>query len=153
MPVELILGLVAVIAIRIIAGMKIPAISPLLRGMWNLSCAITSLIPFFGWASRFIIADTAKEKKEKEDLIDIGDTMDGMVNAPWSSGYTPKSGSGFIQSGDMVRDSDGNSYRARREGHLVYLTRRDGTEVVVDTDMAEIDGKDSFDYSGIHFVK
>ena len=86
-------------------------------------------------------------------MINIGDTMDGMVNAPWSSGYTPKSGSGFIQSGDMIRDSDGNSYRARREGHLVYLTRRDGTEVVVDTDVAEIDGKDSFDYNGIHFVK
>ena len=153
MPVELILGLVVVIAIRIIAGMKIPAISPLLRGIWNLCFKITSFIPFFGWAAHFIIADTAKEKKEKEDMINIGDTMDGMVNAPWSSGYTPKSGSGFIQSGDMIRDSDGNSYRARREGHLVYLTRRDGTEVVVDTDVAEIDGKDSFDYNGIHFVK
>ena len=153
MPVELIVALVALVAIRIIAGMKIPGLSPLLRGIWNLSFKFSSLIPFFGWAAHFIIADTAKEKKEKEDLIDIGDTMDGMVNAPWSSGYTPKSGSGFIQSGDMVRDSDGNSYRARREGHLVYLTRRDGTEVVVDTDMAEIDGKDSFDYSGIHFVK
>lgn len=153
MPVELILGLVVVIAIRIIAGMKIPVLSPLLRGIWNLCFKITSFIPFFGWVSHFIIADTAKEKKEKEDLINIGDTMDGMVNAPWSSGYTPKSGSGFIQSGDMIRDSDGNSYCARREGHLVYLTRRDGTEVVVDTDVAEIDGKDSFDYNGIHFVK
>lgn len=153
MPVELIVALVALVAIRIIAGMKIPVLSPLLRGIWNLCFTISSFIPFFGWASHFIIADTAKEKKEKEDMINIGDTMDGMVNAPWSSGYTPKSGSGSIQSGDMIRDSDGNSYRARREGHLVYLTRRDGTEVVVDTDVAEIDGKDSFDYNGIHFVK
>ena len=153
MPVELIVALVAVVAIRIIAGMKIPVLSPLLRGIWNLCFKITSFSPFFGWVSHFIIADTAKEKKEKEDMINIGDTMDGMVNAPWSSGYPPKSGSGFIQSGDMIRDSDGNSYRARREGHLVYLTRRDGTEVVVDTDVAEIDGKDSFDYNGIHFVK
>ena len=68
MPVELIVALVAVVAIRIIAGMKIPTISPLLRGIWNLSCTITSLIPFFGWAAHFIIADTAKEKKEKEEM-------------------------------------------------------------------------------------
>ena len=51
----------------------------------------------------------------------------------------------------MFRDSDGNSYRARREGHLVYLTSSNGKEVVVDTDFADVDGKSSFTYDGVHF--
>ena len=153
MPIEVIIAIVAVIAWRIIAGLKISVLSPLLRGIWNLCFKFTSFIPFFGWAAHFIIADTAKEKKEKEELIEVGDTMDGMVNAPWSSGYTPNSGSGSIQTGDMFRDSDGNSYRARREGHLVYLTSSNGKEVVVDTDFADVDGKSSFTYDGVHFTR
>ena len=152
MPVEVIIALVAVIAWRIIAGLKIPVLSSLLRGIWNISFTLTSFIPFFGWAAHFIIADTAKEKKEKEELVEVGGTVDGMVNAPWSGGSTG-SGSGSIQTGDMFRDSDGNSYRARREGRLVYLTGSNGKEVVVDTDFADVDGKSSFTYDGVHFTR
>ena len=85
-------------------------------------------------------------------MIGVGESMDGMVNAPWS-GSSAGSGSGSIQTGDTFRDSNGNSYRARREGHLIYLTRNDGTEVVVDTDFADVDGASSFTVDGIHFTR
>ena len=152
MPIELIIGLVVIVAWRIIAGMRIPVLSAVLRAIWNLSFTVSSFIPFFGWAAHFIIADTAKEKQDKEEMISVGESMDGMVNAPWS-GSSAGSVSGSIQTGDTFRDSNGNSYRARREGHLLYLTRNDGTEVVVDTDFADVDGASSFTVNGIHFTK
>lgn len=153
MPVEVIIALVAVVAMRIIAGMKIPVLSPLLRGIWNICFKLTSFIPFFGWAAHFIIADTAKEKKEKEELIEVGDTVDGMVNAPWSGSYSAGSGSGSIQSGDILRDSDGNSYRARRDGRFIYLTSSNGKEVILDTDDANFDALSSFTIDGVHFTR
>ena len=62
MDIELIIGLVVIIAWRIIAGMKIPVLSPILRAIWNLSFTVSSFIPFFGWAANFIIADTEAEQ-------------------------------------------------------------------------------------------
>lgn len=152
MPTELIVGLVVILVWRILAGMKIPVLSALLRGIWNLCFTVSSFIPFFGWAAHFIIADTAAEKKNKDELIEVGDTMDGMVNAPWSDGYTPNSGKGSLQTGDVVRGSDGEDYRVRREGHLVYLEGRNGTKVV-DTDFADVDGQSSFSVDGTNFVR
>lgn len=149
MPVELIIGLVVIAVWRIIAGMRIPVLSALLRGIWNLCFTVSSFIPFFGWAAHFIIADTAKEKKDKQEMIKVGETADSLVSGAFGGG----SGGGSIQTGDTIRDSDGNSYRARREGHLVYLTRSDGSEVVVDTDFADIDGADSFTIDGKNFVR
>lgn len=149
MPVELIIGLVVIVVWRIIAGMRIPVLSALLRGIWNLSFTVSSFIPFFGWAAHFIIADTEKEKQDKEEMINIGETADSLVSDAFGGG----SSGGSIQTGDTLRDSDGNSYRARREGHLIYLTRNDGAEVVVDTDFAEVDGAGSFTVDGIHFVR
>lgn len=149
MPVELIIGLVVIAVWRIIAGMRIPVLSTLLRGIWNLCFKVSSFIPFFGWAAHFIIADTAKEKKEKAEFINVGETADSLVSGAFGGG----SGSGSIQTGDTIRDSNGNSYRARREGRLIYLTRRDGTEVVVDTDFADVDGAGSFTVDGINFVR
>lgn len=148
MPVELIIGLVVILVWRIIAGLRIPVLSSLLRGIWNLCFKFTSFIPFFGWAAHFIIADTTKEKREKADFVNIGETADSMVSGAFGGGS-----SSSIQTGDTLRDSNGNSYRARREGHLIYLTRRDGTEVVVDTDFADVDGAGSFTVDGINFVR
>lgn len=148
MPIEVIIAIVAVVCVRIIAGMKIPVLSPLLRGIWNISFKITSFIPFFGWLAHFIIADTAKEKKEKEEFVNIGETADSMVAGAFSGGK-----SGGYQTGDIIRDTSGNAYRVRREGHLVYLRGDDGKERVIDTDFADIDGKDSFTYDGTDYVK
>lgn len=149
MPVELIIGLVVIVAWRIIAGMRIPVLSTLLRAVWNLCFTVSSFIPFFGWAAHFIIADTAKEKMDKEEMIKVGETADSLVSDAFGGGSI----GGSVQTGDTFRDSNGNSYRARREGHLIYLTRNDGTEVVVDTDFADVDGASSFTVNGIHFTK
>ena len=62
MDIELIIGLVVIIAWRIIAGMKIPVLSPILRAIRNLSFTVSSFIPFFGWTANFIIADTETEQ-------------------------------------------------------------------------------------------
>lgn len=148
MPMEVIIAIVAVIAIRIIAGMKIPVLSPILRGIWNISFKFTSFIPFFGWVAHFIIADTAKEKKDKEEFINIGETMDSMV-----SGVFGGSGSGAYKTGDVIHDTDGNSYRVRREGNLVYLRGDDGKERVIDTDYTDVDGKDGFSSGGVNYVR
>lgn len=149
MPIEVIIAIAAVIAIRIIAGMKIPVLSPILRGIWNISFKITSFIPFFGWLSHFIIADTAKEKKEKKDFIDIGETADSLVADAFGGGAGGNSG---YKTGDFVY-SNGRQFRVRREGHLIYLQGEDGKERVIDNDIAEIDGKESFDYGGSHYTK
>lgn len=149
MPVELIIGLVVIAAWRIIAGMRIPVLSTLLRAVWNLCFTVSSFIPFFGWAAHFIIADTAKEKKDKQDMIKVGEAADSLVGGAFGGG----SSTGSIQTGDTLRDTNGNTYRARREGHLIYLTRRDGSEVVIDTDYANVDGANSFTANGINFVR
>ena len=148
MPIEVIIAIAAVIAIRIIAGMKIPVLSPILRGIWNISFKITSFIPFFGWLSHFIIADTAKEKKEKEDFIDIGETADSLVAGAFGGGAK-----GSFKTGDVIHDTDGNSYRVRREGNLVYLRGDDGKERVIDTDYTDVDGKDGFTSGGVDYVR
>ncbi len=149
MPIEVIIALVAVIAMRIIAGMKIPVLSPLLRAVWNISFKITSFIPFFGWLAHFIIADTAKEKKEKEELIEVGETVDSWV----SGAFGGSGGGGAYKNGDVIHDTDGNSYRVRREGNLVYLRGDDGKERVIDTDYTDVDGKDSFSSGGVDYVR
>lgn len=130
MPVEVIIAIVAVVAWRIIAGLRIPVLSALLRGIWNLCFKITSFIPFFGWCAHFIIADTAEEKQQKADFVEVGEGADSLVSGAFSGG-SEKNG---YQPGDIVYDRDGNAYRVRREGHLVYLRGEDGTERVVDTD-------------------
>lgn len=148
MPIEVIIAIVAVVTIRIIAGMKIPVLSPILRGIWNISFKITSFIPFFGWLAHFIIADTEKEKKEKKDFINIGETADSMVAGAFGGGAK-----GTFKTGDVIHDTDGNSYRVRREGHLVYLQGHNGKERVIDTDFADVDGKDSFSCDGVDYVR
>lgn len=148
MPIEVIIAIVAVIAIRIIAGMKIPVLSPILRGIWNVSFKITSFIPFFGWLANFIIADTAKEKKDKEEFINIGETADSLVASAFGGGAK-----GAIKTGDVIYDTDGNSYRVRREGNLVYLQGGDGKERVIDTDYTDVDGKDGFTSGGVDYVR
>ena len=147
MPIELVIGLAAILVWRILAGMKIPVISTLLRGIWNLCFTVSSFIPFFGWAAHFIIADTKAEKKSKDEMIQVGKTMDSMVSGAFGGGS-----SGGYQTGDVVH-SNGQTYRVRREGHLVYLCGEDGSERVVDTDFADIDGKDGFTYDGVRYTK
>ena len=148
MPIEVIIAIAAVIAIRIIAGMKIPVLSPILRGIWNISFKITSFIPFFGWLANFIIADTAKEKKDKEEFINIGETADSLVAGAFGGGSK-----GAFKTGDVIHDTDGNSYRVRREGHLVYLRGDDGKERVIDTDYTDVDGNDGFTSGGVDYVR
>lgn len=149
MDIELIIGLVVIVAWRIIAGMKIPVLSPILRAIWNLSFTVSSFIPFFGWAANFIIADTEEEQRQKEDMIEVGETADSLV----SDAFGGSGSTGGYQTGDTVRDSSGNTYRVRREGHLVYLTGDNGAERVIDTDFADIDGQSSFTYDGVHYTK
>ena len=62
-------------------------------------------------------------------------------------------GKGGYQTGDVIHDTDGNSYRVRREGHLVYLRGDDGTEKLIDTDFTDIDGKDGFTVDGVDYVR
>lgn len=86
MPVEVIIAIVAVVAWRIIAGLRIPVLSALLRGIWNLCFKITSFIPFFGWCAHFIIADTAEEKQQKADFVEVGEGADSLVSGAFSGG-------------------------------------------------------------------
>lgn len=149
MEIELIIALVVIVVWRIIAGMKVPVLSPVLRAIWNISFTFSSFIPFFGWAANFIIADTEEEQRQKEDMIDIGETADSLV----SDAFGGAGSTGGYQTGDTVRDSNGTAYRVRREGHLVYLSGDDGSEKVIDTDFADIDDKSSFTYDGVHYTK
>ena len=149
MPVELIIAIVVIVAWRIVAGMKVPVLSPILRALWNLSFTVSSFIPFFGWAANFIIADTEEELRQKEDMIEVGETVDDLVSDAFGGG----SSTGGYQTGDIVRDNSGNTYRVRREGHLVYLTGSNGAEKVIDTDFADIDDQSSFTYDGVHYTK
>ena len=147
MPVELIIGLVAIVAWRILAGMKIPVISTLLRAIWNLCFTVSSFIPFFGWAARFIIADTKEEQQSKEAMIEVGEAADSLVADAFGG-----ASSGSYQTGDIIH-GDGQAYRVRREGHLIYLCGEDGSEKVIDTDFADIDGQSSFIYDGVNYTK
>ena len=88
MPTELIIGLVAIAVWRILAGMKIPVISALLRGIWNLCFTVSSFIPFFGWAAHFIIADTKEEKKHNKEMVDVGETADSLVSVAFGGSST-----------------------------------------------------------------
>ena len=149
MPTGLIIGLIVIVVWRIIAGMKIPVLSTILRAIWNLSFTVSSFIPFFGWAAHFIIADTKEEKAQKKAMVEVGENADSLVSGAFGGG---NAGGGY-QTGDYIRDTDGNSYRVRREGHLVYLTGDNGVEKVIDTDFADIDGETSFSYDGVNYVK
>ena len=75
-------GIIAIlifVAIGILARLRIPVLSAILRAWWNISFTIAAFIPFCGWMSNFIIATDDDEKKQKEDLVDIGRETDGAA--------------------------------------------------------------------------
>ena len=71
-----IIAIVIVVAIGILARLRIPFLSAILRAWWNISFTIAAFIPFCGWMSRFIIATDEEEKKNKEELVGIGEKND-----------------------------------------------------------------------------
>jgi hypothetical protein len=135
MPVELIIGLVAIVAWRIIAGMKIPVISAVLRAIWNLSFTVSSFIPFFGWAAYFIIADTEEEKKNKEEMIGVGEAADSLVSDAFGGAASASRFPETIQmGGEQYRLEHASSDTAR------YYCPRTGESVTIrDTDLPDYD--------------
>lgn len=76
--VALIVCLVVVVLIRILAKQKNP-LGRIARGFWNISFKFVSFIPFFGWMSHFIIADTEQEKAAKEKYQEVGRKVDNAA--------------------------------------------------------------------------
>lgn len=70
-----ILAAVVVIAIRILAGQR-HILGRICRWFWNISFKLISFVPFMGWMSCFIIADTAEEKAAKQYHKDVGAKSD-----------------------------------------------------------------------------
>lgn len=80
---EVILALVTtilgVIMFRIVAGGKIPLLSPIARFIWNLSCTICSFIPFIGWiGAKLMIVKTKTEATAQVDAMKISEQSDKM---------------------------------------------------------------------------
>lgn len=70
-----ILAVLLVIVIRVIAGSKgIPG--KICRWFWNTSFKLISFVPLCGWMAAFMIADTEKEKAEKQKYKNIGAEAD-----------------------------------------------------------------------------
>lgn len=72
-------GCIAIlIALRLLAGMN-NFVGRIFRWYWNTSFKIAAFIPFCGWMTRFIIADTAAEKKQKAAIMKTGEEIDNMA--------------------------------------------------------------------------
>ena len=138
MPVELIIGLVAIAVWRILAGMKIPVISTLLRAIWNLCFTVSSFIPFFGWAAHFIIADTKEEKKSKEEMIKVGEAVDSLVSGAFGGGSAVSSGAKFPET--IQINGEQYSLQHASSDTASYYCRRTGDTVTIrDTDLPDYD--------------
>lgn len=73
-----IIALAVVIIIRLLAGTD-NIIGHICRAFWNISFKIVAFIPFMGWMSHFIIADTDAEIRAKESYVETGRTVDSMA--------------------------------------------------------------------------
>ena len=72
--------LVGVLAIGLLVGLRLLAGKfKFFRWYWNTSFKISSYIPFCGWMSRFIIADTEAEKTQKEHFVQTGAKVDNVA--------------------------------------------------------------------------
>lgn len=76
--VALIACFVVLILIRILAKQKNP-LGRIARGFWNINFKIAAVIPFCGWMTRFIIADTEQEKAAKEMYREAGRKVDNAA--------------------------------------------------------------------------
>ena len=73
-----ILAAVLVIAIRILAGQN-HIFGRICRWFWNTSFKLCSIIPFMGWMTCFIIADTQEEKAVKSHYQGMGKEADDIA--------------------------------------------------------------------------
>ena len=64
-----IIALAVVVIIRLLAGTD-NIIGHICRAFWNISFKIVAFIPFMGWMSHFIIADTDAEIRAKESYVE-----------------------------------------------------------------------------------
>lgn len=76
--VTLIACLAVVVLIRILAKQKNP-LGRIAKGFWNIGFKIASIIPFCGWMSHFIIADTEQEKATKREYQEAGRKVDNAA--------------------------------------------------------------------------
>lgn len=139
MPTELIIGLVAIAVWRILAGMKIPVISALLRGIWNLCFTVSSFIPFFGWAAHFIIADTKEEKKHKKEMIDVGETADSLVSGAFGGNSTAGSSNSKFPETIRVKGEQYRLQHASSDNASYYCPKTGDTVHIRDTDLPDYD--------------
>lgn len=73
----IIIAVIVFVAVRIIAGLDIPLLSPILRGWWNISFKLAAFIPFCGWMTWFIITrGDEKAMAEKEFYRNVGRETD-----------------------------------------------------------------------------
>lgn len=80
-------SVIGMIAWRVVAGKKIPLLSPIARFMWNMGCLIASYIPFVGWiGAKLMIVDSESEAMAQKSALEISDAADD-----WGSELAAKS--------------------------------------------------------------
>ncbi len=85
----IIIGCIAiVVAIRLIAKTN-TLIGKIFKWWWNIGFVIWSHIPFFGWMSIFMIADTPEDEALKELTMQIGANAD-KIATDWADSVAEK---------------------------------------------------------------
>lgn len=123
-----IIALAVVVIIRLLAGTD-NIIGHICRAFWNISFKIVAFIPFMGWMSHFIIADTDAEIRAKESYVETGRTVDSMA----------------YDAVDAAAKRQLEQKKERERLRLEIQSRLDRTDDVVVSDTAEfvrINGKD-----------
>ncbi len=76
-----IIALAVVIIIRLLAGTD-NIIGHICRAFWNISFKIVAFIPFMGWMSHFIIADTDAEIRAKKVMLKRAEQLIQWLTMP-----------------------------------------------------------------------
>lgn len=101
----------------------------IIKGWWNLSLTIVSIIPFCGWLARFMIADNKEERAIKERQIQIGEDADSIAAESMSRSAER-----------MKAEQREISERARLEREINAALRRTDAHII-SSNVVEIGGK------------